>query len=201
MGSAPDRRLAWVRELNEWRLERQRSFDEEADAVLCARDRYRSASLCHYPPEPAWRLPALVVRSRPTAVLEIVHRRGLPPAVFTKYAVVVLRFPSGSIETLALYALNVAEAGRAVVEPFHLLMPFLDATGGRETPRTGRYVEFENPLAGDRSEAETVVDFNYATNLACAYCDDCRCPLPPSENWVRDAVRAGERLPMLPATA
>ena len=68
-----------------------------------------------------------------------------------------------------------------------LFIPFRDGTSGRETYGAGRYVEAE-PLGGGRFE----LDFNRAYNPYCAYNDAWRCPLPPTENWLGIAIRAGE---------
>jgi hypothetical protein len=37
------------------------------------------------------------------------------------------------------------------------------------------------------------IDFNYAYNPYCAYNEDYSCPLPPRENWLKVAIRAGEK--------
>lgn len=69
-----------------------------------------------------------------------------------------------------------------------LFIPFRDATSGKDTYGAGRYVEAE-PLGNGRF----LLDFNRAYNPYCAYNDDWRCPLPPSENWLTVAIRAGEK--------
>jgi len=69
-----------------------------------------------------------------------------------------------------------------------LFIPFRDATSGKETYGAGRYLEAE-PVGGGRY----LLDFNRAYNPYCAYNDDWRCPLPPSENWLTVAIRAGEK--------
>ncbi|HEV8621445.1 MAG TPA: DUF1684 domain-containing protein [Actinomycetota bacterium] len=43
-----------------------------------------------------------------------------------------------------------------------------------------------------RRRGRVVVDFNDAYNPYCAYNPECSCPLPPAENWLSVAVRAGE---------
>ena len=43
-----------------------------------------------------------------------------------------------------------------------------------------------------RSGGRFTLDFNRAYNPYCAYNDAWRCPLPPSENWLAVAIRAGE---------
>ncbi len=70
-----------------------------------------------------------------------------------------------------------------------LFLPFRDATSGKETYAAGRYLDVEPPGKGGR----VVVDFNYAYNPYCAYNGHWSCPLPPPENWLQVAIRAGER--------
>jgi uncharacterized protein (DUF1684 family) len=69
-----------------------------------------------------------------------------------------------------------------------LFVPFRDATSGKETYGAGRYLEAERP-----KEDRVVVDFNDAYNPYCAYNPEWSCPLPPGENWLSVAVRAGEK--------
>jgi uncharacterized protein len=63
-----------------------------------------------------------------------------------------------------------------------------DATSGKETYGAGRYLEVERP-----KEGRIVVDFNDAYNPYCAHNPEWSCPLPPGENWLSVAVRAGEK--------
>jgi uncharacterized protein (DUF1684 family) len=66
---------------------------------------------------------------------------------------------------------------------------FTDATSGRESYRM-RYL-------GVAAEADGryVLDFNRAYNPACAYSPHYNCPIPPPENHLKVAIRAGERIP------
>jgi len=68
-----------------------------------------------------------------------------------------------------------------------LFVPFRDATSGHETYGAGRYLEVE--AHGDH----VTIDFNYAYNPNCAYDSAWSCPLPPTENWLRVPIRAGEK--------
>ncbi len=80
-----------------------------------------------------------------------------------------------------------------------LFVPFRDKTTGQETYRNGRYMDVhpERPL----SDGETVtLDFNLAYTPLCAFDNAFVCPLPPEENWLSVAVRAGERTPPVSAT-
>jgi len=69
-----------------------------------------------------------------------------------------------------------------------LFLPFRDATSGKESYGAARYVDLKV-----EHDDEYAVDFNYAYNPYCAYSEDYTCPLPPQENWLSVAIRAGER--------
>ena len=71
-----------------------------------------------------------------------------------------------------------------------LWTPFTDATNGDESYELGRYVDLEI-LGRDSVD----VDFNLAYNPTCAYNPRYACPIPPEENDLSFAVRAGEKTP------
>lgn len=73
-------------------------------------------------------------------------------------------------------------------EPY-ILVPFRDATSGKETYGGGRYVDLE-PRADDVYE----LDLNRAYHPYCAHDDAWACVLPPPQNRLAVPVRAGERL-------
>ena len=72
-------------------------------------------------------------------------------------------------------------------------LPFRDATSGNETYGAGRYLDNHRPGLRRLGDDEVEVDFNYAYNPYCAYSPYFSCPLPPRENWLAVAIRAGEK--------
>lgn len=66
---------------------------------------------------------------------------------------------------------------------------FRDATSGKETYGAARFLIGE--VSGDR----VVLDFNRAFNPPCAFTEYAVCPLPPRQNILPFAVRAGEKTP------
>jgi uncharacterized protein (DUF1684 family) len=64
---------------------------------------------------------------------------------------------------------------------------FTDATTGKETYSVGRYLDAK-PLPDGRY----VLDFNMCYDPACAYSDHYNCPIPPKENRLGVAIRAGQ---------
>lgn len=69
-----------------------------------------------------------------------------------------------------------------------LFLPFGDATNGTQTYAGGRYVDLR-----ELSDGRLRLDFNRAYNPYCAYNARWVCPLPPAQNRMAVAVRAGER--------
>jgi uncharacterized protein (DUF1684 family) len=65
---------------------------------------------------------------------------------------------------------------------------FTDATSGKETYGAGRYLDLGPPIDGAYT-----IDFNRAYNPLCAYTNVYNCPIPPRENALPVAVRAGEK--------
>jgi uncharacterized protein len=90
-------------------------------------------------------------------------------------------------QRLRLTALRLLEPGTGESE---VSVFFRDATTGHESYSVGRYVDAE-PLGDDRY----ALDFNRAYNPTCAFSPLYNCPLPPRENVLPVAIRAGERDP------
>ena len=64
---------------------------------------------------------------------------------------------------------------------------FTDATTGKETYAVGRYLD---PVP--RPDGRYVLDFNMCYDPACAYSEHYNCPIPPRENRLTVAIRAGQ---------
>ncbi len=79
-----------------------------------------------------------------------------------------------------------------------VFLPFADATSGTETYGGGRYLLDTikgADLGSIRPDHTMVLDFNFAYFPSCAYSARYVCPLAPSGNRLKGAVRAGERIP------
>lgn len=100
--------------------------------------------------------------------------------------VVSVPLPEGSAHDLQVF-------GQLGDEERHsAFIPFQDLTSGRETYGAGRYLDA--PLLRTEQGLTAVVDFNLAYHPYCAYEESWTCPLPPPQNRLPVAVRAGERL-------
>jgi uncharacterized protein (DUF1684 family) len=75
--------------------------------------------------------------------------------------------------------------------PHGFFIPFVDANAGIETYAGGRYIDAEQI-----DDVTFRVNFNKAYNPYCVYNSRYDCPIPPKENRLDVAIRAGEKLPI-----
>lgn len=136
-----------------------------------------------FAPDPAFRVEARLVQEEPAREQVILSTRG------NKRRALRLGQLQFQLEgkPMKLSALRLLEPGQgeAAVSIF-----FRDQTTGHESYPVGRYVDAQ-ALGGDRY----ALDFNRAYNPACAFSPLYNCPIPPRENVLPAAVRAGEKDP------
>lgn len=73
----------------------------------------------------------------------------------------------------------------------YLFVPYTDLTSGEESYGGGKYLEF---YTTDIVDNKVWIDFNKAYNPYCAYATGYNCPIPPGENDLNVAIRAGEMM-------
>lgn len=69
-----------------------------------------------------------------------------------------------------------------------LFFIFRDATNGKTTYPAGRFLYADPPKDG-----KVILDFNQSYNPPCAFTRFATCPLPPPQNVMKVAVKAGEK--------
>jgi uncharacterized protein (DUF1684 family) len=152
-----------------------RVFDPESPA------RKAFAGLKWFEPNLALQVKAVFVPNPTPGKVIIGTSRGLSKEF---YRVGVFEFQiEGKPQKLT--ALTGSKAPRVGDEFF---VPFRDATTGVESYSVGRYLNI--PYVEGTSQY--VLDFNGATNPLCNYSPHYNCPIPPRENVVSVAIRAGE---------
>jgi uncharacterized protein len=135
-----------------------------------------------YPVDPAWRVEAEFI-PYPSP-----KTRHVPTVIGTSEPMTapgLLRFKaSGHEVTLE----------PMIEDPEHpeFFLIFKDATSGRGTYPSGRFLYAEMP-----KEGRVVLDFNRSFNPPCAFTFFATCPLPPKQNQLTIAVTAGEKDPGL----
>jgi uncharacterized protein (DUF1684 family) len=167
-----------------WRKGREQLFSEHPQSPLPRGKRSAAHLPSYFPYKPSLRVIALVEEC-PVEPVVLPSSSG---ESLSASRVGVMRFDiDGRACALMLYSLSGYAGG--------LFVSFRDAGSGAETYGSGRYLIDTVKGADLGTEDERMVlDFNFAYQPSCSY-DDCwSCPLPPRENWLDVAVRAGERL-------
>ena len=172
----------YEREIQRFRAGKDQMFRESQDSPLPAGERARFRGLPYYPIRATYRVPAVLTeeRSGPPVIIE------LPTSTTQKRRQVrvgTLGFSlEGTPHTLTVFAEENAGISR-------LFLPFGDLTSGSETYGGGRYLELDRTPTGLYD-----LDFNRAYHPYCVYNVSYECPVPPRENRLGIAIRAGERL-------
>jgi uncharacterized protein len=168
-------------------VEHRRSKDEmfRADvdnSPILPADRATFAGLKYYPPNRAYQVPAVLTQDRngPPKVIVVPTSQNKPRRM---ERVGTLAFTlAGTNLTLGAFV----EEGQSLDR---LWVPFWDLTNRIETYGGGRYLELNSTATGLYD-----LDFNFAYNPFCVYNVSYDCPIPPAENRLPLAVRAGERM-------
>lgn len=141
-----------------------------------ARTRTAFAGLDYFDTDPAWRIEARFEPHPEGATIEIANVIGQLSPEPNPGAVVFER----EGKTYRIEALANSDGS--------LFLIFADRTSGRETYGAGRFLDTPVPKDG-----RVLVDFNLAYSPPCAFNAFSTCPLPPPENRLDLAVRAGEK--------
>lgn len=174
----PDRVETWRRALLRFRAEKD-EFLRVDRASPFVRSGLQFSGLRYFDPDPTYHFATTLARYRSeTSVV-------MPTTKSTRQLynrVGFFRLEVGG-EHIELQAYQSAER-----EDRSLFVPFRDGTSGRESYGGGRYLDIEV-----QHDDRYIVDFNYAYSPYCAYDEGYACPLPPRENWLTVAIRAGEK--------
>ena len=183
--SAQSDNPAYFQETQHYQQELNDEYADAKTSPLLPRDRRDFTGLPFYPIDTQYRVTARFVRtpgSRSFVMPTSTPRR----AIYEKYGEVhfTLHDIAYQLPVYQSRALRETEEYRD-----HLFLPFTDLTSGNETYGGGRYLDLAIPQ-GDT----VVIDFNKAYYPYCAYNSKYSCPIPPKENNLLVAIRAGVRL-------
>ncbi|GAB4011330.1 DUF1684 domain-containing protein [Spirosoma migulaei] len=168
--------VTYRQQLDAARTKKDQFFRTDSESPI--KDKATFAGLRYFSPDPAYRV---IARLEPFA---------------DKTQKLVVRMSDGNEEVYdkfahAVFSLN-GETCRLLVvklENTYSIL-FRDATSGKETYGGGRYLELDpDKLTTNRA----ILDFNTAYNPYCVYNSGYSCPLPPPENTLPIAVKAGEK--------
>lgn len=159
-------------------------FRSDSDeSPLPAAQRASFTGLLYFPVDPAYHVPASLVEERrdPPVVINLNTSKNTLER-YVRVGTLTFRL-DGSVHTLAAFA--TASEGLS-----RLFVPFGDLTNRTETYHGGRYLNLDRTSTGLYD-----LDFNLAYNPYCVFNVNYTCPIPPAENRLDVAIRAGERMP------
>jgi uncharacterized protein (DUF1684 family) len=166
-----------------WRASKDAMFRSGVDSPLTPEDHVAFTGLPYYPIDDAYRVPAVLRENRSTPKLII----ELPTSSKEMRRMQRVGSLSFNLKGTALSLTAFADEGDRTIA--RLFVPFGDQTSGTETYGGGRYLELTRSSSGMYD-----LDFNRAYHPFCVFNISYVCPVPPSENRLQVAVRAGERL-------
>jgi uncharacterized protein len=140
-----------------------------------------------YPADPAYRVWG-VFSETPGATPFMVQTHSGKQKPFREYGTVTFRLEGNS------YTLHIYQSVDLVKDAVHkddLFIMFNDETNYQFTYPGGRYIDLS---IKDITDGKLLLDFNKCYNPYCAYADGYSCPIPPGENNLHVAVKAGEKM-------
>ena len=181
---APDRR-PYEQQILSWRALKDAEFrnPQSDESPIPQADRAAFPGLIYFPVDSAYRVPAHVSEDRtgPPVVITLQTSTSAPRRMRRVG-------PLGFTITGTAYTLT-AFADVEATTLDRLFVPFGDLTNGEETYKAGRYLDLDRTPTGLYD-----LDFNRAYHPYCVYNTKYECPIPPKENRLQVAIRAGERL-------
>ncbi len=169
----------WERALFRSRAQKDELFRTDHDSPLGHEDRGDFKGLKYFEPDPEFRVETSLHRDPILHSIIMTTSKGTRQ-LFNDIGRFELQVKG---EAVVLHAYQSAER-----QDQSIFIPFRDATSGKETYGSARYLDLEV-----EHDDRYAVDFNYAYNPYCAYNDGYICPLPPAENWLKVPIPAGEK--------
>ena len=174
---------AFTAEIANHRQQYKDDFIRHSYSPLKATD---TSLLDFHAPDTTWRFPAIFTLRQDAQPFNMLTYSGVKQ-LYRIYGTLQIDV-NGQPYTLQLYQ-NMGLLQDSAYQDY-LFLPFKDLTNGEQTYEGGRYLDFRTD---DIRNGVLVVDFNKAYNPYCAYSDGYSCPIPPKENHLDLAVKAGEK--------
>jgi uncharacterized protein (DUF1684 family) len=168
---------------HQFRVDQDNLFKTHPQTALTPDQVANFTSLRYYPYNPALRFIVPVEKTGDKEVMRVELRDDgltrMQPIGTISFEVI------GQVVSLTLFWITGYGGG--------IFLPFRDLTNATDTFAGGRYL-LDTIKGADlgREGDQLVIDFNFAYNPSCAYNDRWSCPLPPPENRLPVAIRAGE---------
>lgn len=144
------------------------------------------AYLRFYKPKKKYRVKATFTRTPDAISFEMATYSGMVKP-YIKYGILTFEIKGKKHDISVYQSLRLREMDEY---KDYLFVPFKDFTNGEKTYGGGRYIDLK---MGDIQNNEVILDFNQCYNPWCAFSDGYNCPVPPLENHLQLAIKAGEK--------
>ncbi len=165
------------------RFEKDKHFKYSDNSPLTEKQQKSFRSLDYFPVKKQYRVSATIKKPDQQDTISMAYTNG-EEKTYTQYASLQFKLKDKNLSLNAYKNLD-NDKGSAN----QLFIPFYDHTNGHSTYGGGRYLDIDSLGGGDT----TLVDFNKAYNPYCAYNKNYACPVPPEENKLGVAIKAGEK--------
>jgi len=172
----------WIDDIKFEREEKDGFFKMHPQSPLPNEDRRKFRGLNYYPPDFDYRFELKLREHEQKKIVEIEDTQG-NLRKFYRWGEFEFKIGDHNCKL---------QAYKSSPHETRLFVPFRDATSGKETYGAGRYLDLDS---GDHKTPHGywILDFNRAYNPWCAYSDRYACPFVDPENWLKVAIRAGEK--------
>jgi len=171
-------------EIKVHREKQEKKFRDKNTSPLETMDFKKFKGLNYYAIDLKYRIHARFVKYETPVLFKMKTTTSRLPD-YVKYGEV--RFTLDSVEYMLEVYQNIQQSKMKGFEDL-LFIAFTDQTNGHETYDVGRYIELAIPAGED-----VIVDFNQSYNPYCSYSAGYSCPIPPEENNLPIAIKAGEK--------
>jgi len=182
-GTKEDKNLSNLKNnYSESREAKDKFFKEDPDSPLLDEDKGSFSELNYYEPDSKYKFTGQIQKYEEQEIVEMLTSTS-ELRNFYKYGYFKFEI-DGNDYSIHLYK----EVDQNPSGESSYFIPFKDLTNESETYPAGRYLDIP------RSESDIItIDFNEAYNPYCTYSPYYSCPLPPFENHLKVAIRAGEK--------
>ncbi len=136
--------------------------------------------LNYYPPDKDYKVTASITRFKNAEYVNINESDGSVKK-YMKFAKADFLLQNQPVQLILLKPVGFGQMNV-------IFTAFTDETSGDETYGGGRYLDLDF-----KNASKITIDFNQAYNPYCEYNESFSCPLPPRENHIPIAIRAGEK--------
>lgn len=172
----------YVASIKDFQHSMNMKFKDEKESPLTKKDIKKFKSLDFFPIDSTYKVKAAFKLEETSKTFAMPTNTDRLP-IYRTYGVAVFNING---KELSLHVYQNQDLIQQPAYKNHLFIPFRDETNSEETYGGGRYIDVEIP------EGDTIViDFNTAYNPYCAYNAKYSCPIPPKENSLEVAIKAG----------